>query len=453
VVLGTVLSGAPSEKRISIYSKVANYSLAVSEVGGQDYVGLLEILEPLGAVSAKVDGSRWKLRFNDVDAEFVNGRKRAKVRKSEFDLPSNFVMENGRGLVPLSSLSQLMPRFLGGPVNFHESSRRLFIGDVAVHFTAQIGQTAPPILVMNFTSPVNPSVATEPGKLLLSFSHEALVAPGSTSLSFGNKLIPSATYQESNGAAQLTIAGTAPLFARFSNEGRTITVTGAPASPTTQALAEPAANTNSAAPSPPAAPTNPQRYFVVVDASHGGDERGAALNDQLAEKDVTLAFARRLAQELQSRGMPAMLLRNADTALTLDQRANLTNSLHPALYVCFHASSQMEGVRVYTALVPPVARSRGPFLDWMTAHSPFLPKSQIASSSVAAALQQRQIPVRRLVAPLRPLNNLIVPAIAIEVAPPGADIGDLNSASYQQQVASAVAAGIAAVHDELEAGR
>jgi N-acetylmuramoyl-L-alanine amidase len=446
--------GAPQDKRISIYSKVANYSLPVSEVNGQDYVGLLEILEPLGTVSAKTEGSRWKLRFNDIDAEFVRGRPRARVRKNEFNLSSSFILENGRGLVPLSSLTQLMPRFLGGPVNFHESSRRLFIGDVAVHFTAQIGQTAPPALVMNFTAPVNPSVATEPGKLLLSFTHEALVAPGSPSLSFGNKLIPGATYQESNGAAQLTIAGTAPLFARFSNDGRTITVTAAPTSVTTQPSGAPAANAYPpAVPSAPVPSTTPQRYFVVVDASHGGDERGAALNDQIAEKDVTLAFAKRLGQELQARGMTAMLLRTSDTALSLDQRANITNSLHPALYVCFHASSQMQGVRVYTALVPPVAGSRGPFLDWGTAQSPFFPKSQVASSSVAAAVQQRQIPIRRLVAPLRPLNNLIVPAIAIEVAPPGTDVAELNSSSYQQQVASAVAAGIAAVHDELEAGR
>jgi N-acetylmuramoyl-L-alanine amidase len=168
---------------------------------------------------------------------------------------------------------------------------------------------------------------------------------------------------------------------------------------------------------------------------------------------VTLAFAKRLSQELESRGMTAMLLRTGDTALTLDQRANMTNSLHPALYVCIHASSQMQGVRIYTALVPPVAGSRGPFLDWNTAQSPSFPKSQIASSSIGAAFQQRQIAFRRLVAPLRPLNNLILPAIAVEVAPAGADVTDLTSSSYQQQVASAIATGIAAVHDELEAGR
>jgi len=58
-VIGTVLflavplSAAPPEKHLSIYSTAANYSLPIVQRQGRDYVGLLELLEPLGAVSAK----------------------------------------------------------------------------------------------------------------------------------------------------------------------------------------------------------------------------------------------------------------------------------------------------------------------------------------------------------------------------------------------------------------
>jgi hypothetical protein len=48
-----LLYSAPEEKRISIYSTAANYSLPVLERNGTDYVGLLEVFEPLGSVSAK----------------------------------------------------------------------------------------------------------------------------------------------------------------------------------------------------------------------------------------------------------------------------------------------------------------------------------------------------------------------------------------------------------------
>ncbi len=457
VVGGLLLvAAAPpaEEKRISIYSTVANYSLPVVERDARDYVGLLEILEPLGSVSAKQDRDRWKLRFKDIDGEFSAGKTRARVRGRDFDLPARFLLENGRGLIPLDALTTLLPRFLGGPVTFHDTSRRLFVGNVAVHFTAQINKTTPPVLIMNFTSPVNPTIATEPGKLRMVFTREPLVPPGTTTLTFDDKTIPAATYQESNGAAEITVTGAAPLFASFGNDGRTITIAPAPqpaarVQPPTQAPPPPPA----AAATPGASAPGGRRFFAVVDASHGGGERGAALTDTLQEKDVTLAFARRLRQELENRGVNVLLLRDDDTALSLDQRAASANAAHPAIYISLHAASQGSGIRLYTALIPAAGENHGAFFDWNAAQSLFLLLSQAATSSVAAELGKRQLPVRVLVAPLRPLNNVTTAAMAIEVAPPATGMEELNSPAYQQLVAGAVAAGVLAVRDKLEAGR
>ena len=451
-----LLRGAPTEKRITVYSKSANYSLPVIE-HGQDYVGLFEILEPLGTVRIKSDVTKWKLRYNDVDSEFVNGRKRARVKGRELDLPANFLLEDGRGLVPLASLSTLLPQFLGGPVTFHETSRRLFVGDVAVHFTAQVNKSStPPVLVMTFTSPVNPSISTEPGKLRMMFNHEALVAPGSQTLTFDSGATPSASYAENNGAAQIDINGTVPLFASFSNDGKTITISAASQAaaqnPAAQTPAAPAAVATGGEEAPASAPGG-RRYFAVVDASHGGEERGAALSDQLAEKDVTLALARRLRQELAARGMTTLLTRDGDFTLTADQRANLANSAHPAIYISLHATSQGGGVRLYTALVPAVGQGRGPFLDWDTAQSSFLGGSQNAAASLQAEFEKRQVPARVLEAPLRPLNNIITAAVAVEMAPSADGVSSLTLPAYQQMVASAIASGVLAARDKLEAGR
>src|SRR5580700_567012 len=234
------------EKKISIYSSVANYTLSVTERNGQDYVGLFEILEPLGTANVKTDGLHLKLRYKTVVAEFTAGESRARVQGRNLDLPASFLLDNGRGLVPLACLSTLLPRFLATPVAFHETSRRLFIGNVAVHFTAQINKTNPPTLVMNFSSPVNPMIATEPGKLRMVFTHEPVVPPGSQTLTFDSPAIPSATFQENNGAVEIAVNGPAPLFASFSNDGRTITIAPAP-----QAVAP------NQAPAPLAAPVLP----------------------------------------------------------------------------------------------------------------------------------------------------------------------------------------------------
>ncbi|HST10979.1 MAG TPA: hypothetical protein VLL05_11430, partial [Terriglobales bacterium] len=193
------------EKHIMIYAPGTNFSLAVSDRDGREYVGLLEAIEPLGNVSSRIEGTRWKLRYNDGDSEFVVGKNRAKVRGKDIDIPGNFLLENSRGLVPMVSLGTLLPRILNTAVSFNPVSRRLFVGNVATHFTAQLSRTTPPRLVMNFTAPVNPTIATEPGRLRMSFTREPLVAPGTPMLTFDDKAIPSATYVENNGVAEVTV--------------------------------------------------------------------------------------------------------------------------------------------------------------------------------------------------------------------------------------------------------
>jgi N-acetylmuramoyl-L-alanine amidase len=330
----------------------------------------------------------------------------------------------------------------------------LFIGNVAVHFTAQVSKTTPPKLMMNFTAPVNPMIATEPGKLRMVFTHDAVVAPGSQVLTFDSKIIPSASFQENNGAAEVVVAANVPLIASFSNDRRTITIEPPPQATTpTQPTQTTAGASNAATTAVTTAPAAIRRYFAVVDPSHGGDERGASLGDQLAEKDVTLAFAHRLRQELETRGLATLLLRDGDTTLSLDQRASLTNSAHPAIYICVHAASQGTGVRVYTSLVPAGAENHGPFLSWDAAQTAFQPLSRSAGAILVTELQNKQITARALVAPLRPLNNITTAALAMELAPPSDDVSQLNSPGYQQLIAGAIAAGLANLRDKLEAGQ
>src|ERR1700733_10781255 len=459
----SVVSAALPEKHLSVYSVAANYSLPLVQHEGRDYVGLLEVLEPLGKVSAKFDSRGWRLRYNDVEGDFQVGKPRARVQGREAALGAKFLVENNRGLVPISALSSLLPRFLGGPATLHEESGRLFIGSVATHFTASLTANNPPRLVFHFTAPVNPTVATEPGALRMTFSREPLVAPASPTLTFGNKAIPSAIYSEGSGKAVVTINATIPVMAAFSSDGRTVTISPAsastPAVPVGQAQsstpAAPGAATATAQTAPAASvaapvPASPvRRYFAVVDASHGGDDHGETLSNTLLEKDVTVALARSLRQELESRGITTLVLRDSDANLSVDQRAVYANADRAAIYIALHAASSGHGVRVFTALLPFSGDDRGNFRSWSTAQHSSLPLSQIAASAVAAEMQKRQIPVRSLSAPLRPLNNLAGAAIALEVAPNDSDSSQLTAPDYQQLVTSAVSTAIAATRDQL----
>jgi N-acetylmuramoyl-L-alanine amidase len=465
VALSTILfSAAAPEKHLSVYSVVANYSLTLVQRDGRDYVGLLEVLEPLGKVSARSDGLRWRLRYNNVEGDFQEGKDRARIQGRNSDLGGKFFVENGRGLVPVSSLSSLLPRFLGGPVTLHEDSGRLFIGSVATHFTASL--SADNRLVFNFTAPVNPTIAAEPGALRMTFAREPLVAPASPTLTFGSKTIPSASYREANGTAMVTVNSTIPVIASFGNDGRAITISPATAGSAAQNAAPsppgsvppgpagPAMPVTTAQPptvAPSSGPPVYRRYFAVLDASHGGDDHGETLSSALLEKDVTIALARSLRQELESRGITTLVLRDSDANLSLDQRAIFANADHAAIYVALHAASSGHGVRVYTALLPYGEDDRLPFRSWTTAQHAWLPLSHSTASAVAAELQKRQIPVRILAAPLRPLNDITGAAIAVEVAPQGSDLSQLTAPDYQQLITGAVATAIAATRDQLGA--
>jgi len=454
-------AGSAGEKRLAIYAPATSYSVTVVDRDGHEYVGLSEILEPLGPTTSRTDGLHWRVRYNNGDAEFTSGKNRARLKGHDVDLPAIFLLENGRGLVPVSSLNTLLPRILGSGINFSETTRRLFVGNVnTTHFTAQLSHTTPPRLVMTFTSRVNPTIATEPGKLRMTFSREPIVAPGSPTLTFGDKTIPSASYSESNGTAEIMVNGGTALMASFSNDGRTITVAPAPQATSVQPQATvPQSGTATIPPGAPASSPSVvaapvlQHVYAVVDASHGGDDRGALLAPQLMEKDVCLALARRLKQELELLHITTLVLRDPDANLTLDQRAVAANGVHPAIYIALHAASDGRGVRLYTSLVPSGAENNGPFVAWDTAQSRYLPLSQSIAQGVASELQKKHIQVRTLAAPLRPLNNLVTPAIAVEIAPPGNDVLDLNLPAYQQNIVSAVASGVLAARDRLGASQ
>jgi N-acetylmuramoyl-L-alanine amidase len=213
---------------------------------------------------------------------------------------------------------------------------------------------------------------------------------------------------------------------------------------------------------PPAAPSANQSpvplqsappsraLFIMIDPAHGGSEPGAVLNAAIPEKDVTLAIARRLRQELAARGIPALLIRDSDATVSTDQRAQIVNSAHPALYIAVHATSQGSGMRIYTAMLPVAGENAGPFVDWQTAQASAITRSRWVRDQIAAAIQKTGFPLRSLVAPLHPLNNITVPALAIEIAPTTGDVSQLASVDYQQMITAALANSIAAIRGKLE---
>ena len=244
----------------------------------------------------------------------------------------------------------------------------------------------------------------------------------------------------------LVVLAVVALCCARSDDGKTITLQPqAPevlATPLPNQLNTPAAEGQKRAP----------EFFVMIDPSHGGNDKGATFGGKLMEKDITLRLARDVRKELEERGIAVRLLRESDIDLSLDRRAEITNEQRAWIYVALHAARPGKGVRVYAPVLTGVQQPlAGRFQPWESAQAPSLGRSANVARAVSEELRKRGLTVATMDVPLRPLNNIATPAIAVELAPDENDLQSLESQKRQNNVATAIALGIVQIRNETGA--
>jgi N-acetylmuramoyl-L-alanine amidase len=90
-----------------------------------------------------------------------------------------------------------------------------------------------------------------------------------------------------------------------------------------------------------ASPLARGRPIVVIDAGHGGRDPGAiSVSGEVREKDLTLALAQALRDQLVKRGrVRVAMTREGDRFLTLEDRAIVARRLNAAMFVSIHMDS------------------------------------------------------------------------------------------------------------------
>ncbi len=137
------------------------------------------------------------------------------------------------------------------------------------------------------------------------------------------------------------------LIARIDRPDAAASSPAAAAAPPASAPAAPApATAPSAPPAAPAPPTPGERrrvdrlVIVALDAGHGGEDPGAIGPGGLREKDVVLALALALREELNALpGMRVMLTRDADFFVPLQERVRKARRVQADLFVSLHADA------------------------------------------------------------------------------------------------------------------
>ena len=78
---------------------------------------------------------------------------------------------------------------------------------------------------------------------------------------------------------------------------------------------------------------------VVIDAGHGGIDRGGGPGQRIPEKPYTLDTALRLEQALRRRGFRTVMTRTEDVFVPLPTRVAIANSFRNAIFVSVHFNS------------------------------------------------------------------------------------------------------------------
>jgi N-acetylmuramoyl-L-alanine amidase len=78
------------------------------------------------------------------------------------------------------------------------------------------------------------------------------------------------------------------------------------------------------------------RPLVVIDAGHGGHDRGGMPGQRVPEKGYTLDVAKRLSTVLQAAGFRTVLTRSSDVFISLGDRCRIANRQRNAIFVSIH---------------------------------------------------------------------------------------------------------------------
>jgi N-acetylmuramoyl-L-alanine amidase len=170
------------------------------------------------------------------------------------------------------------------------------------------------------------------------------------------------------------------------------------------------------------------RSTIVIDAGHGGHDRGGVPYQRIGEKGMTLDVAQRLRRVLQADGYRVIMTRDSDVFVPLGTRVAIANSYRGATFVSVHFNSSRR------------AGANGVETYYYRGDSASLAASIHRNVVAGAPTENRGIRRRGFYV----LRRTAVPSVLVECGfltnPTEGRLA--QSASYRQQLAERIARGI-----------
>lgn len=179
---------------------------------------------------------------------------------------------------------------------------------------------------------------------------------------------------------------------------------------------------------------------IVLDAGHGGRDAGAVGRfgeQEIREKDLTLAITKRIASILEAEGTTVVMTREEDTYVELYSRPELANSCNADLFISIHINSNTvvnskSGTFTYFHMDVPDSRLLADCIQAEIARVSGLPDNGSRSDRT---LYDTGLAV---------LRASVMPAVLVEIAYINheGDVRRLLDEAFQQAVAEAVVKGL-----------
>ena len=478
LVIGGALLLTPSPElavdNFVFYFPSSHQMLPFQSSGSGKYLPVMQVLNLVGKVEGiQEKKNSIKIFFDSTQIELKANETKVQVGQSakmNYELPHPVYLADGQWMVPVDFLTAVLPALIHQPMEYQSGTNRIFIGDVKrASFSVRLDPLANGVrLAVQFTDRVSVHTTSNDGKWII-FLGDRAMEPMEPSYHFQNPYLTGLQFDDSDGLPKLIVSPTSTglnFYPVLSDDGKVLMadVVKVTASPT-QGL-PPQTPGGSVIEQPPGAVQGLALPVVVLDAGHGGDDKGGHSKDGILEKDLTQQYALKVRTALLATNKYRVVLtRSGDVNVTAEQRATASNVSSAIYFLSFHAGdlgTTSPRIAIYTfqaSNTPDTAPSASPAGGSArpVKSSTFVPWDHVQEARLGQSLQLAQALEKQFTsingadvilpatAPIRSLRNVNAPAAAIELGrlAPDATAATLADPAFQQKFADSVVQALA----------
>ncbi|OGM06578.1 MAG: hypothetical protein A2008_13730 [Candidatus Wallbacteria bacterium GWC2_49_35] len=205
-------------------------------------------------------------------------------------------------------------------------------------------------------------------------------------------------------------------------------------------------------------------HIIAIDAGHGGEEFGVVSDNRIKEKDVAFDIARRIKSLMDKTKLRAILVRNGDYFMPLENRLKVINTYDTKLLVSIHAggssSPDASGIGIHYFDLGAQTASNAPLIasgtnviesevnEIMTALSSShkIKESKRLAESIGESIRkQRDLKIRNIRgANFSMLSECLMPAVIVEAGfiTCREDEKSLATDEFKDKIAAAIFEGV-----------